>query len=154
MDSFMEAISLIGTLAFFIPVIIYIAWRYSLRNGILILLPVLLSDLLNNMLKIIFQHPRPDPSFLTWADIAIRNMPSSFSFPSGHAQGAMVFFGAVMLTFKSLPLRAACVTLIILISFSRMYLGVHFPGDILAGITIGFFILLPLMIYLRHNQRV
>jgi undecaprenyl-diphosphatase len=70
---------------------------------------------------------------------------TSYSFPSGHATSSMALYGFIAFVLcKLYPERKRCVitaaTLIILaIGFSRLYLGVHFPSDVLAGFALGGF---------------
>ena len=93
------------------------------------------SDL--QVLKRIFERVRPD-IFPVIAE-------SGYSFPSGHAMGAICFYGILAyfagLGLRSKPLRwglmAAAGIYILLIGLSRVYLGVHYPTDILAGYAAG-----------------
>ena len=96
------------------------------------------SILLNNVLKLYFDRPRPEVfERLTHT--------ASSSFPSGHAMSATVVYGTVGYLLARLhkhPWARAitlllAVTMILLICFSRLYLGVHYPSDVLAGIIIG-----------------
>ncbi|MCG3412275.1 phosphatase PAP2 family protein [Staphylococcus massiliensis] len=97
-----------------------------------------LSGTLNPILKNIFDRERP--TLLRLIDI------SGFSFPSGHAMGSTAFFGSLMYVFnRTLKgqskgfMIGLCALFILLISSSRVYLGVHFPTDIIAGIIGGTF---------------
>jgi undecaprenyl-diphosphatase len=96
------------------------------------------SILLNNVLKLYFDRPRPEVfERLTHT--------ASSSFPSGHAMSATVVYGTVGYLLARLHKRPwaravtllLAVTMILLICFSRLYLGVHYPSDVLAGIIIG-----------------
>ncbi|HET9797665.1 MAG TPA: phosphatase PAP2 family protein [Gemmatimonadaceae bacterium] len=96
------------------------------------------SILLNNVLKLYFDRPRPD--VFDWETHA-----ASSSFPSGHAMSATVVYGTVGYLLARLQkhgwARALTLTittlLILLICLTRLYLGVHYPSDVLAGIVIG-----------------
>ncbi|MFP7732632.1 phosphatase PAP2 family protein [Priestia aryabhattai] len=92
---------------------------------------------LNWGLKGIFARPRPD-----WSQV----VPAShYSFPSGHAMNSMAFYSGLLLLIwmytrsRAIKTAATCVIaiLILLIGFSRLYLGVHFLTDILAGYCLG-----------------
>lgn len=61
--------------------------------------------------------------------------PSEFSFPSGHTTSSMA--AATVLWLEKVPLRYAALVLALLISFSRLYLLVHFPSDVFAGLILG-----------------
>lgn len=89
-------------------------------------------------LKNAFVRPRPDFAYPSPADFG-------WSFPSGHAMGALVVYGmaAYMLarqlegTLSRLLIVGFAGTLVVVIGFSRLYLGVHYLSDILAGYAIG-----------------
>ncbi|MCG1581439.1 phosphatase PAP2 family protein [Staphylococcus epidermidis] len=100
-----------------------------------------LSSTLNPLLKNIFDRERP--TLLRLIDI------SGFSFPSGHAMGSTSFFGSTIYVINRHDsgiskgvLIGLCALFILLISTSRVYLGVHYPTDIIAGIIGGVFCLL------------
>jgi undecaprenyl-diphosphatase len=104
----------------------------------LLLAAVAGSILLNTVLKLFFQRPRP-LVFLWQTTVA------SSSFPSGHAMSATVCYGTVAYLVarlqrhrwaRALTLGGA-VLLILLICATRMYLGVHYPSDVIAGMLIG-----------------
>ena len=93
------------------------------------------SLVVNQPMKIAGARPRPD-----WDDLRVPlqrrvPMPSSTSFPSGHSASAAAFAVAVgdLLPAYRLPLRAAAS----IVAFSRVYTGVHYPSDVLAGATVG-----------------
>lgn len=87
---------------------------------------------LNNVLKDFFQTPRPDDP-----RIAVLYPETSFAFPSGHAQGATVFWGYLATQLRRTWFWILTVVLIVAICFSRLYLGVHYPADVIGGIIIG-----------------
>lgn len=84
-------------------------------------------------LKYVYHRPRPTVFF--------GDLPHSYSFPSGHALTSLCFYavmaGLLSARIKSLPWRIAlwivAVLLIIAIGLSRIYLGVHYPSDVVAG---------------------
>lgn len=96
-----------------------------------------LIALLNLSLKYIFARERPDLNLSIITEVG-------YSFPSGHAMFSVAFYGYLMFLFKKinlkksirLPLNFAMIILIILICFSRIYLGVHYFSDIIGGILI------------------
>jgi len=88
------------------------------------------------MVKIIVERARPGGLIPSVID-------TSFSFPSGHATLAMALYGFLTyLLCKAYPKHTAFITalavlFILAIGFSRLYLGVHFPSDIIAGYLLG-----------------
>lgn len=94
--------------------------------------------LLNNLLKSGFDRPRPQ--VFEWGTQAMTS-----SFPSGHAMSAAIVYSTVAYLVARLQRRHAtrvltmtlAFVLVTLICISRLYLGVHYPSDVLAGVTIG-----------------
>lgn len=119
---------------------IVLATILSLVGGRSVLLPTALTagsvwaaDLVATFLKSVVDRPRP-PSVVPEADSLLGGTLGS-SFPSGHA--ATSFAGAVVLAYlfpRALPWLVA---LAVAISFSRVYVGVHYPFDVLAGAVVG-----------------
>lgn len=95
---------------------------------------------LNLAFKMFFGRVRPEPFF----DFPL---PASYGFPSGHAFGSLCFFGilAWLTTARTqnkiakAAIWSAAVIIIFLIGLSRVYLGVHYPSDVLAGYAAGLF---------------
>lgn len=84
------------------------------------------GTLLNLALKQVFAAPRPD--LLPHLDVV-----HSYSFPSGHAAGNMIFFGALAMLAGRRTAFGLAALIIALIGISRVWLGVHWPSDVLAG---------------------
>lgn len=111
---------------------------------------VIISGILNIVLKSLFKRERPDILRLI--------NETSYSFPSGHAMiNASLYTMLILLIFlfiKNRPckigLSAVCIALTTAIGFSRVYLGVHYAGDILGGWLIGF--ALSLFIYFMWSK--
>lgn len=88
----------------------------------------------NNIVKNIVQRPRP---FVTFTDLQIIiPTPSEFSFPSGHTSSS---FAAAAVFYRHLPKKIGLPSVILagLIGFSRLYVGVHYPTDVIAGVIMG-----------------
>ena len=95
----------------------------------------LTSLVVNQPMKLAGERRRPDRSQLGVPESRWVSMPSSTSFPSGHSGSAAAFAVAVgdELPELRLPLRAAAAV----VAFSRIYTGVHYPSDIVAGAVVG-----------------
>ena len=102
--------------------------------GVTVLLALLINLFITNIgLKNIIARPRPfhvNPDLVT-----LIKHPSSFSFPSGHTSGSLT---AAFVLFHLMPKKIGvpAVTLATMIAFSRMYVGVHYPTDVLGGIAV------------------
>ena len=107
-------------------------------SALLLLIATAGGIILNNLLKMGFGRPRPQ--LVEWGTHV-----ASWSFPSGHAMSATVVYGTVAYLAARLQVRqlhrAATLmcagVIILLIAFSRLYLGVHYPSDVIAGVLIG-----------------
>src|SRR4051812_24966956 len=86
-------------------------------------------------MKLIGERHRPDRDRLGVPQQRWVTMPTSTSFPSGHSASAAAFAVAVgeLLPALKAPLRGAA----FVVAFSRVYTGVHYPGDVLVGVTVG-----------------
>jgi glycerophosphoryl diester phosphodiesterase len=113
-------------------IIPFVYWAVDRQVGRRLAGLFLASMWLNGLLKEYLMMPRPDPAL-------VRHMVTEPSpgFPSGHAQGAMTLWGYLALTYRKPRVVAAAVALIVLMAVSRIYLGVHFLGDVLGGLAIG-----------------
>jgi membrane-associated phospholipid phosphatase len=138
----LELVSTLGGPAVLAPVgavlIALFAWRQWWRGTVLLAVSIGGAGVLDAALKHAFQRPRPTPFFDYPA-------PASYSFPSGHALFSFCFFatGAALLAprlrFPALRrlVWIVAVLAILAIGFSRIYLGVHYPSDVVAGYAAG-----------------
>lgn len=108
------------------------------KESILFSLTLIMGILINTALKMIIHRPRPLENPLILEKMS--------SFPSGHAMNAFIFFSLLSYFsyhfFKNKKLTvvitSASICCIVLVGFSRIYLGVHYPTDVLAGYIAGF----------------
>lgn len=107
-------------------------WLYDKRFARYLGSVFLLGYWANDTLKDSFRTARPSPD-----DVRVVRPEPSFAFPSGHAQNPLMFWGAVALQFRRTWLTIALAVVVFAIGFSRLYLGVHWPLDIIGGWTIG-----------------
>ncbi|MGH7483268.1 MAG: phosphatase PAP2 family protein [Longimicrobiales bacterium] len=104
----------------------------------LLVIAVVGASLINNVLKVLYDRPRP--SIIDWGTEVM-----TYSFPSGHAMTAAVAYGSVAYLVGRLEptpaLRRAtwvfAVLVIVLVGLSRVYLGVHYPSDVVGGFVAG-----------------
>ena len=132
-DFFFSLITYIGDETVFLVVAILFFWCINKREGYCILLTGLIGTLFNQFLKLICRVPRPwvrDPAFKDKVVPSAIERASGYSFPSGHTQNVTGTFGAIAMFAKRNWLRITSVVIILLVSFSRMYLGVHTPADV------------------------
>jgi membrane-associated phospholipid phosphatase len=146
LDSFFRAISSLGDELFYLLLFPFLLWCVDFYLGIRVGIIFLLSVYVNNGVKEIFHQPRP---FDLIPEIQ-KVHASGYGFPSNHAQSSLVVWGSIAYWKKQTWIRILSVLLIFLIGFSRIYLGVHFPTDILGGWLVGGFILgLSYFIFLK-----
>lgn len=139
---FMLAITELGNVYGYLALILLITWysHYKERGWritIQIVVVLVSTALLNLLLKFLINRERPQGVEMFEA--------GGLSFPSGHAMGSLAFYGFIIFLvwvhFQSNRLRwimtSVLLCLILLIGFTRVYLGVHFPSDVIAGYVAG-----------------
>ena len=154
----MEAFTFIGstpTLITVVAVLALILWRMrQRRHAILLVLGTAGGNILMEILKHVFRRPRPVPYF----GLAT---PDSWSFPSGHALNSFCVYvlAAALISrqVRSEAGRVACWCIAIIMAvmpgISRIYLGVHYPSDVLAGYVAATAWLCGLLAALRRRRR-
>ncbi|MBV5318746.1 MAG: phosphatase PAP2 family protein [Desulfobulbaceae bacterium] len=141
-DQFFLTVTWLGALVVLLPTAAALAFclhRCSKRREALLLIVGLgLTVISVHALKLLIKRPRPEIEHL------LIPMPTSWSFPSAHAaQAAAFFFALAFIAARDLPKPVAKLTIIacllvtLLIAYSRVYLQVHYPTDVLAGLVVG-----------------
>jgi len=150
LNEIMLLITRLGEETAFLVLALIVFWCIDKYAGYYTLGVGLLGNLVNQFTKLICRVPRPwvrDPDFKPLADAI--EAADGYSFPSGHTQTAVGTFGAIALTIKQRVVRIVCIVLAVLVGFSRMYVGVHTPSDVLVGALTAvalIFVLRPLML--------
>lgn len=133
----MEAVSALATpVSLVVLLLVIVAFAPGKRPGACAAVNLVLVFLLNQALKFAIQRPRPDGFQLA--------VEQGFSFPSGHSMVAMAFFGLlVWMVWRYEADRATRIgcavafsAVIVLVGVSRIYLGVHYASDVLAGFCV------------------
>jgi undecaprenyl-diphosphatase len=134
----MRGITQLGSAAVLAILGALLVWRLAAqgrRRAVLIFIAACLgAEALSEILKVVFRRSRPE-AFFGYAE------PLTYSFPSGHSVMSTCFYGVVaaILTTRresrttKLAIWMGAVLLALAIGFSRVYLGVHYPSDVLAG---------------------
>lgn len=123
-------------LAFLVTALI-LFWCIDKSRGYYTLAVGFIGTLLNQFLKLWFRIPRPwvrDENFTILEEA--REAASGYSFPSGHTQNAVGTFGSIAYTSKKHWVQAVMIVIAVLVGFSRMYIGVHTPADVLVSAVI------------------
>ena len=130
----MQLFSLLGSEKLFLLVAPALYWCISTEAGLRVGLFLMFSGGINDALKVAFHAPRP---YWYSKDVKALAAEVQFGIPSGHAQHAVVVWSTLADWLKRRWVWITAILLIFCISFSRLYLGVHFPTDVLAGWLVG-----------------
>lgn len=130
----MLAITALGYKEFFVLLLPVIYWCFDQMIGLRVGMILLISNAVNTFFKFLFRSPRP-----YWISdrVSAYSHETSFGLPSGHAQIAASIWGWLAVEVKKRWFTIVMVVLICLIGVSRLYLGVHFLGDVLLGWFLG-----------------
>jgi len=122
----------------------FLLFRGRFHKAHIILLAGIMAGITSALSKYIVRRPRPD----LWS---LATIPANYSFPSGHAlitvavYGTIAYFLAEHYPQKRRLIYICCGIFLFLIGFSRIYLGLHWPTDVVGGWTIGFLLFLALI---------
>jgi len=131
----------LGEDIFYVALVLVGFWAYKKKESILVVWVLLVSVLSNYWVKLVVANPRPNPSYW-WTGIDASN----YSTPSGHAQNSAMLFGWLAVKAKRWWMYLLAVVLTVLIGVSRVYLGVHYLGDVVLGWALGLVLLSILLL--------
>ena len=145
LDFIFSTVTHLGEETLFLAIAIFFFWCVNKREGYFILITGLVGTVVNQVAKLFFRIPRPwvlDPEFNIIE--SARAEATGYSFPSGHTQNVAGTFGSIAAFKKDRVRRGICIVIIALVAFSRMYLGVHTPLDVVVSLLVALGIILLL----------
>ncbi|MBZ9686255.1 phosphatase PAP2 family protein [Clostridium estertheticum] len=136
LDVFFQIVTMTGEEYFYIIAAAIIFWCVNKKFGYKLGFALLTSTIVNTVLKDLVNSARPI------GVSGIRSLriqtATGQSFPSGHTQGASTFWVSWIVQVRKRWIYIVGITVILLVAYSRMYLGVHYPIDVIGGAAIGF----------------
>lgn len=145
-DEPMKALSFLGTIEFYLLLIPLVYWLVDAQLGMRVLLVLIGTDFLGIAFKQLLRQPRP-----YWVGgVKALAGETSYGIPSTHASDSLAVWGYLAYRLKKDWVWAIAILLIPLIGLSRLYLGVHFPQDVLGGWLIG---LVVVVLFARLEAR-
>lgn len=150
LNEFMLLVTQLGDESAFLIIALVMFWCVDKCRGYYLLSVGFAGTIINQFMKLWFRIPRPwvlDENFTILEQA--REGASGYSFPSGHTQSSVGTFGSIAYTTKDKALRIACIIAAVIVPFSRMYIGVHTPLDVLTSVAIAvalIFLLRPVVL--------
>ena len=138
LDRFMMLVTNLGSEQVYVAILVIAFVGLSARNGRSLAIYFLAGVYLMELLKLLFDAPRPfqlDPSVLRSS--AAADTAAGASFPSGHALSAMLLWALAASYVRRTWFSVLAALIVGLVAVSRLYLGVHFPLDVVVGLALG-----------------
>lgn len=134
----MKVFSFMGSEDFFMMVLPLLYWSVDAALGLRVGVILLVGTSLNDVFKLAFHAPRP-----YWISSKVQALATetSFGLPSGHSSTAVEVWGMLASRVKKSWAWIVAILIMLLIGISRIYLGVHFPSDVLVGWLLGMVVL-------------
>ncbi len=140
LDLLMKGITYLGSTYFFLVLLPVVYWTKPVP-GMQLAVLVLMSTYINTLVKTTFAIDRP---FVLSSDVIAKVNAGYYAFPSGHAQLAATTWPMLASIVRRRWFTVLAVLLVLLIGISRLFMGVHYPQDVLVGWILG------LAVYLAH----
>jgi len=137
LDVLFQGVTMLGEVTFYIVILTIVYWCVNKEYGAEMTFTLLFSGLVNSSLKLAFHIRRPIG--MEGIESLREHTATGYSFPSGHTQSAASFWFYLMITQKRLWTYLAGGLIMFLVAFSRLYLGVHWPIDVIGGILFALF---------------
>jgi len=139
----MHVLSFLGSEDFFLLLIPFLFWCVDSGFGVRLLFLVVTSDFVNGLLKWAFHLPRP-----YWVDARVTGLAPEISYglPSGHTQSATVGWGYLAVRVNRWWMWLIAALVIVGVATARIYLGVHFLGDVIGGLIAGLIVLVAFIL--------
>lgn len=149
LDKFMPLITHFGSvlIASILALLMIVLDHMKLiEGGIFVPISLMVSQTIIHIIKIIINRPRPT---LVLQDIHVfDNLLEYYSFPSGHTAAAFAIAISISFIIQSTMIAQAILVIAILVGISRMYIGVHYPTDVIIGAALSFATVIYLSKYL------
>lgn len=153
LNKLMLLITQLGEETAFLVAAMIVFWCVDKKKGYYVMAVGFFGTLLNQFFKLVFRIPRPwvaDPNF-TIVEGAVEAA-TGFSFPSGHSTSSVGTFGAIGYASGNPVVKWICYGVCALVPFSRLYLGVHTPADVLMGAALSVVIIRVLSPMVRQHS--
>jgi len=132
LDAVFKTITFLGDEKFALLIVPFLYWALDKALALRMSFLYLGSAYVNTVLKAAFAVPRPSPSA-----VRVITPTEGYAFPSGHAQTTTTVWGYLAAQVRKRWFWAVTAVLIVLVGLSRVYLGVHYPQDVIVGTVIG-----------------
>lgn len=147
-DLLAQILNVTGSDLFYISALVLVYWSLNRQLGIRMIIALIVGGILAIGLKELFQRPRP---FMISEQVVPLFAAGGFGIPSGHVLMSVVIWGYLAVHLRRGWVYALTAVYIVLAAWARMYAGVHYPQDVLAGLIVG---LLILWLYTTYAERI